>query len=214
MHILLKRGLTAWALACCVRAGVHAEPACAITPKGVAQIQFGDTFKDFRLKHPNGFGVYLDPETMTKFLMLFDGPKARAAYLRDGSPDFDHVPFLIHFEGYDLSDKEGSIEDTRRLALPKDGQKIRRIEVREKSCLTPEGLHPGMLLKDSIRQHGGLKHIEGAEGLEETAVFVQQPQHLVFFVEGAIVQQPSGGLWTTQRYRPDTRITAISILPR
>jgi hypothetical protein len=158
--------------------------------------------------------VYLNPDTMTKFLMLFDTAKARAAYQRSGSPDFDHVPFLVYFDGYDLGDKESEIHDTRKLALPNDGQKIRRIEVMRETCHTPEGLHPGMLLKDAARQQGGLKHIEGAEGLEETAEFKQQPHHLVFFVDGAIVEQTGRGLWTTRNYRPYTRITAISILPR
>ena len=212
MRIPLTCGLAALAVAAFAGTGAHAELSCPITPKGVAQVQLDDTFKQFKLKHPNGFGVYVDPETMTKFLMVFDGAKARAAYLREGSPDFDHVPFLVHFDDYDLSDKESEINDTRKLALPKDGQKIRRVEVRQKSCLTPEGLHPGMLLKEAAKRHGGLRHIEGAEGLEETATFVQQPRHLVFFVEGAIAPQPSRGLWTTRRYRPDTRITAISIL--
>jgi hypothetical protein len=214
MKILMKRHLAALALAALASAWAHAEPACLITRQGVAQIQFGDTFKDFKLKHPNGFAVYLNPDTMTKFLMLFDTAKARAAYQRSGSPDFDHVPFLVHFDGYDLTDKESEIADTRKLALPKDGQKVSRIEVRRSTCVTPEGLHAGMLLKDSAKQHGGLKHIEGAEGLEETAEFNQQPDHLVFLVDGAIVKQPSRGLWTTRHYRPDARITAISILPR
>ena len=77
-------------------------------------------------------------------------------------PDFDHVPFLVHFDGYDLSDKESEIPDTRKLALPKDGQKISRIDVRRSTCVTPAGMHPGMLLKHSAKQHGGLKQIVGS----------------------------------------------------
>ncbi len=215
MHISLKRGLAAWALAACASTLSHAEPACVITPAGVAQIQLGDTFKDFKLRHPNGFGVYLDPETMSKFLMLFDSAKARAAYQRDGFPDFDHVPFLIYFEDYGVSEKESDVSDVRKLALPKDGQKIAHIEVRRKTCLTPEGLHPGMLLKAANQQHGGIKHIDGAEGLGDKAVFAHHPEHLAFDVDGAIVHRsPKQVTWTTRRYRPDATITSITILPR
>ena len=112
MKILMKRHLAALTAAAFASAWVHAEPACLITPNGVAQIQFGDTFKDFRLKHPNGFAVYVNPDTMTKFLMLFDTAKARAAYQRSGSPDFDHVPFLVHYVSQFMSLQPGDIIST------------------------------------------------------------------------------------------------------
>ena len=215
MHISLKQGLAALALAAFGSTLAHAETTCSITPNGVERIVLGDTFKDFKLKYGERFGVYEDPETMSKFLILFDSGKAHAAYQRDGDPDHGRAPFFVFFEDYEVTEQESNITDVRKLALPKNDQKIRRIEVRRKTCFTPEGLHPGMLLKAAAKHHGGIQQIDGAEGLGDRVKFVQHPEHLAFYVQGAIVKKsPQAVTWTTRRYRDDATITAILIQPR
>lgn len=204
---LFRRSLAACALLVCTAGAVaKEEPACVISRQGVPEVQLGETFKSFKQNHPKRFRVSADPETMNKFLMLYDSEQANGADPK-GEPTF-----LVFFDDFGWDDNLE--QDMQRLAPPKDRQKVDRIEVKKKTCRTAEGLFPGMLVKNAAKQYGGIRQIEGVPGFGEMLYFVNPPSGFGFFMEGAISKpSPDEETWTTQRYRSDAKITSIVITP-
>jgi hypothetical protein len=203
MNTLLRQSLIALAWLSCSACALARDnnAACTITAQGVADINLGDTFENFKATHADHFRIAVDTDLATQ-VVVFDSAQARASE----NFDVNQVSFLVYFEGHGVG--------AWPMDPPKDGQKIDRIEVHRKDCRTGEGLHPGMLLKDAVRRHGGLQHIEVTQHLGDKLLFDQPPEGLVFYVTGSVVKRsPDRETWTTRRYRPDARIFAIAIVP-